>query len=265
MGRPIRDLKVFEIGYGARPYRLIAMINLGIDSFGVDLDAPLLSFRIGDFLQIYRKNGGERLLKSLLRFLIGDIAETRQIRRMIEGSGGQFHIPRERFLVGDAAEVLAHVDGVDVFLSEDVFEHIPRKFLGLVVARMATILPPHGIAIIRPNVITGISGGHRVEWFQANIGKRWCAGWSEPWGHLRAPCLTGDTYLNKLTRADYRSLFEEHFTILHEQEKLPGLGSSYLTDAIAHELARFSRDELFSNQVLFVLGRKRPLTASEVF
>lgn len=257
LGRPLKDARVFEIGYGTRPYRLAALISLGVDACGVDLDVPLIGFDYKTLWKIYRKNGFERLFKSIMRFFVADLIENRQMKRALASRGKALLIEPGRFLTGDAAEVIRNLDSVDLFISEDVFEHIPKAGLEIIVAQMAEKLAPNGVAFIRPNIFTGISGGHRVEWFETNIGKRWCAGWSEPWGHLRSEAVTGDTYLNRLSRADYRALFEPYFDIALEHEKFPDLGASYLSESVARELAEWPREELFSNQVLFVLKKKR--------
>ncbi len=259
LGRPLKDAKVFEIGYGTRPYRLATLISLGVDAHGVDLDVPLIGFDYKTLWQIYKNNGFERLSKSILRFFVADLIENRQMKRALASRGKTLLIEPGRFLTGDAAEIIRGVHSVDIFISEDVFEHIPKAGLEIIVAQMAEKLSPNGTAFIRPNIFTGISGGHRVEWFETNLGKRWCSGWSEPWGHLRTGASTGDTYLNKLSRADYRDLFEPHFDIVLERVKDPDLGASYLTDSVASELAGWPREELFSNQVLFVLKKKRTL------
>lgn len=256
-GRSIYDLKVFEIGYGARPYRLASMISLGIDARGVDLDAPMLEFSAKAFREIYRKNGWERLIKSVIRFIIADIIERRQLKKALASRSMAFRMPPERFLVGDALEVIDQMELVDLFVSEDVFEHIPGSDLRQVIDRMANKLSPNGLALIRPNVFTGITGGHRVEWFEDNIGRKWCSGWSAPWGHLMDRGLVGDTYLNRLRRSDYRSLFETRFNILGEWVKYPDLGREYLTEEVAQGLPGYGDDELFSNQVMFVLMKKK--------
>lgn len=64
-------------------------------------------------------------------------------------------------------------------------------------------------------------------------------------------------YLNGLTRAQYRELFSEDFEILEEHVRYPNLGSQYLTENVAAELSGFGEEELFSNQVQFVLKPRR--------
>src|ERR1700676_487688 len=72
-GRPtLRNSKVLEIGFGARPYRLLWLYSLGIDVWGVDLDKPLLKLSPNSLLEIAEQNGAERALKSLVRYCISD-------------------------------------------------------------------------------------------------------------------------------------------------------------------------------------------------
>lgn len=76
---------------------------------------------------------------------------------------------------------------------------------------------------------------------------------TEPFEHLRKRRHPANTYLNELTRAEYRRLFQKHFDIIEERVTRPNLGRQYLTDEVRKELSSYSEDELFSNQVLFVL------------
>jgi len=70
------------------------------------------------------------------------------------------HTParRRRQCRGDRA------DSLDLLISEGVFDHLQRDTLEEVVAAIARWLRPTGIALIRPNVFTGITGGHLIEW-----------------------------------------------------------------------------------------------------
>ena len=79
----------------------------------------------------------------------------------------------------------------------------------------------------------------------------------EPWAHLRGLARPANTFLNRLHRADYRALFEHRFEILHEESRHPDVGRERLTPAIRADVGDLSDEELFSNQVMFVL---RPRT-----
>jgi hypothetical protein len=261
----LEKAKVLEIGFGQRAGRMIALVSLGIDAFGVDLDAPLLKGTPKEIYQIYRKNGLERLLKSLIRFVSFDLMWRRNLRRELHRRGRKLVLPTDRLLVQDAATVDLPMFGFDLIISESVFEHIPVSSLKPLIAKLKYLLKPTGLALIRPDIFTGISGGHLVEWFRidAKTQRKNSNGHlemrlrrSEPWEHLRKKRFRANVYLNELMRADYRRLFSEHFEILEERVTKPDLGREYLSPELAEELKGYSDEELFSNGVLFVLRPK---------
>src|SRR5262249_16771969 len=129
-------------------------------------------------------------------------------------------------------------------------EHIPVPSLEALVAKMARWLKPTGLALIRPDIFTGISGGHLLEWFDLSDHR---SRRSEPWEHLRKKRFRGNVYLNQLTRAHYRRLFSRHFDIIEERVADPDQGRRFYTPEVAEELKAYGEDELFSNGVQFVL------------
>jgi hypothetical protein len=199
-------------------------------------------------------------LKSLVRRTLFDRRLWAGFEAELGRRGFALRMPADRFLVSDAALSPIEPASLDLVYSEDVFEHIALSSLKALLPRLATWLKPGGLALIRPNVFTGITGGHLVEWnrrsFAVGAGERG----SDAWDHLRQQQFSANTHLNRLTRADYRALFRAHFEILDEQVKLPDLGREFLTPGVARELADYPEEELFSNQVLFTL-RPKPLKA----
>ena len=133
--------------------------------------------------------------------------------------------------------------------------HEAKTHLSRLVERIAKMLAPNGIALLTPDVFTGITGGHLVEWY-GYVVETDIARVSEPWEHLRKARYKANTYLNRLSRADYRNLFREHFEILEERAIHPDMGRRWLTPELRAELAAWDEDELFSNTVQFVLGPK---------
>jgi hypothetical protein len=271
----LEKAKVFEIGFGQRAGRMIALVSLGIDAVGVDLDVPLLKGTPREIYQIYRRNGLERLIKSLIRFFSFDLIWRRRLSRELQRKGCKLVLPTNRLLAQDAATVELPNSSFDLIISESVFEHIPLSSLKPLITKMRHLLKPTGLALIRPDIFTGISGGHLVEWFRVDATTaqrnspghqhRWPAVGerrrrSEPWEHLRKKRFRANVYLNELARADYRRLFSEHFEIVEEQVTKPDLGREFLSPEVAEELKDYGDDELFSNGVLFVL---RPKTVSE--
>jgi len=256
----LQEAQVLEIGYGARPLRLMALISLGVNARGVDLDQPSLTGSPKEIFRMLRTNGAERALKSAVRMLFFDTHERRQLSQALwTHNKSRLVIDPKRFIVDDAASAgfSAQVgEGVlDLIFSEDVFEHIPTAALQAIVGRMAGWLKPSGLALITPNIWTGIIGGHLTEWYPHTMSKPMQRK-SEPWEHLRKGRFQSNTYLNQMTRAEYRELFREHFNIIEEVVKAPQLGSQYLTEDVRRDLGEVPEDELFSNNVLFVLRRK---------
>lgn len=253
---PILDCPILEIGFGTRPYRLLALHAAGCDVLGVDLDMPAL--RVRDLASVWQANGWERALKSAVRLFIFDIAENRQLRRLFTSANAKTVLwPRERLIVANAADPLFwsnHPGPYDFIFSEDVLEHIPRAELDRVLAEISAHLTDEGIALMRPMIWTGIQGGHHVEFYGYRPGRSVRV---PPWDHLRERTVPANTYLNELTRREYVAMFKQYFDILEDRECDPELGRDLLTPELRSELRRFDEYELLSNRVSFVLRRRK--------
>jgi hypothetical protein len=249
----LADAVVFEIGFGARPHRQIALQSMGVDVVGVDAEVPVLPGQPFQFVKMLRSNGVERAAKSLVRHTLFDRASQRALARALRARGLVPRLDQSRLLVSDVRDVKIEANSLDLVISEDVFEHIRRDTLERVVAAMPGWLKPRGLALIRPNVFTGITGGHLTEWSRLALRQPARTHRSEAWEHLRQRRFEANTYLNEMTRADYRDLFAAHFHIVEERVSQPDLGRAYLDRRARTELAHWPDEELFSNQTLFVL------------
>ena len=259
-GRSFAEARVFEIGYGAQPFRIIALMSMGIHVRGIDLDMPMLRFNPLKLTKICARNGFERALKTCMRSLLFDRRDYADLKAALKSRGYPLRINKGDLLVGDAATFDFGNESLDLVYSQDVFEHIPATDLETIMARLAPRLAPHSLALITPNVFTGITGGHLPEWYWDSediVSPRR----SEPWEHLRKKRYKANTYLNGLARKDYRKLFSRHFDILEENVQAPDLGRHRLTPDLRAELAQWDDEELFSNTVQFVL-RPKPATSS---
>jgi hypothetical protein len=254
----ILNAKVLEVGTGPVPYRLAAMVGMGIDAVGVDLDGPIISGLPHEFWTIFLKNGPERAIKSLVRFFLVDRRERKLYRAEIARRGGRFGIPRDRVYIQNASSLSLKFQSLDLVVSESVFEHMTPTDIEHTINRMRDWLRVKGLALIRINVFTGISGGHLPEWqphkVNWEISRR-----SEPWEHLRKRRFLPDVYLNRLSMAMYRQIFDSCFEILEEVESTPDLGRHYLTSDVRNQLGGYSDEDLFSNVVLFVMRPKPPV------
>ena len=258
-GKPLAGCRIVEIGYGARPLRFMALHAISADVTAIDLDRPILSGRPGEFVDAWRRNGAARAIKSFLRFWINDGAERRAVYRALGARVIRRGLPADRLAVASAAEAAfwtPFAGSLDLIVSEDVFEYIPAEALRSIVDRMSDALAPDGIAMIRPMIFTGISGGHHLECYEHRVAADMPRA-TRPWEHLRGDRHPADTYLNRMSRRDYRALFSVRFDILEERVKRPDLGRERMTPELRAELKDWPDEELFSNAVMFVLRRKR--------
>jgi len=254
-GRSLDEAKVLEIGYGARPSRLLAMIGMGIDAIGVDLDAPVLHGSFRELIKVYRTNGLERMVKSCVTFWIAGLPQRRALARELKARGGRLRVEDQRFLVGDILDLHVEPQSMDLVVAEDVFEHLPRDTIKAVLPKIRSWLRPGGLALIRPCVFTGISGGHLVEWYPSLINApRRKPRISEPWEHLRKKRYCANCYLNEMRLSNYREDFLEVFDIVAERVQEPELGARFLTREIRPELAEFDDADLLTNRIMFVLA-----------
>lgn len=251
----LRGLKVLEIGYGARPFRACAMYAHGAETYGIDLERPLLAGGIHTLFEIARDNGVERAIKSLVRRVLYDSEEKKAFEKAF-GCSFEESLKNIRLIVGDARDPNAWSlipKNLDLIYSEDVFEHIPEEALESVLQFIKLHLTQDGLILIRPNIWTGIAGGHFVEWYQTNANKTEKKR-RPPWSHVVTGVGEPTVYLNKMTLTAYSELFSRHCEIIEVINAEFGLGASLLTDGIMANIPKqISRTELLTNNVLFVM------------
>lgn len=249
--------RVLEIGFGARPWRLLTMLSLGIDATGIDLDAPTLGASPTRLLEVLKRNGFERFAKSFVRGAIFDRRDLRKLDQELRTKGAKLDYDAARLVVGNAAESDSfEAHSFDFVFSEDVFEHIPEEQLRQVSRNIRKWLRPGGIALIRPHVYTGVAGGHDPEFYPHKI-KQMISPRDRAWEHLWNPSFQVNTYLNRIRYRDYLAIFEEDFDFVEIDSETGKLGESYLTDEVQAKLnGQFSDEELLMNNVRFLLTPK---------
>ncbi len=255
-GKRLHEAAVLEIGFGARPLRLMALHGMGVDAAGVDLEAPVLGQSLRALIRTWRANGTERAMKSALRSALFDPKEQRVFSELLATRAITPRLDRRRLHLGDAADLDLDSGSLDLIISEDVFEHIPRTSLARLVPKMADWLTSDGIALVRPLVFTGICGNHLMDWYPHRVVQHTVPADAEPWEHLRGGRSEPNTHLNRMSRRAFRDLFLSHFEIVEEHVRWPDLGRRFLTGVVASELQAWSADELFSNSVQFVLRHR---------
>jgi len=256
--KPLERSRILEIGFGQRPFRYYLLQSLGMDVKAVDIEQPTLA--LSDVPRVYRHNGFYRMIKGAVRASLFDRKVYNDFRDfLMKTFNEETNYDPDGLVVADSSseEFWQNVSGpFDFIYSEDVFEHIPRENLEELVRLMADNMSSGGIACIRPMVYTGISGGHHIDWYPATFRQKDVTRTTPAWDHLLGDEHAADTYMNEVSRRDYRAMFEKHFEIVHEETKQGNLGEEFLTPELREKLADYDDYELFSNQVLFVLKKK---------
>jgi hypothetical protein len=263
-GIDLRQAQILEIGVGQRPYLGITLYGLGYDYRGVDLDVTFYPPSLQKIRHLYHANGTLRLLKTLVRYYLFDRFEYQKLFASLDVKSSQ--VEKSKIFVQANA---AHVDLDSLFavasgaantyplvvVSESVFEHIPLADLELILHNLKgfSLASRRKLLLLaRPTIYTGICGSHLTEWYHhavySDVPKR-----SQPWEHLRLNRYIPDTYLNKLSLAQYRDLFIScGYFIAKESVKHPGLGAAFLQEPqIRQELANWPDEELLSNDIMF--------------
>lgn len=257
VGGKLADARVLEIGFGQRPLRVFTLASLGIDVRGVDIEQPTLS--IGDITRVIARNGLLRMLKGAVRFLCFDQKFYSDYKKFLRTEFSvQPKFEKRRLIVADSADAHFWKENpgpYDFIYSEDVFEHIPAAALPNLIDRMAENMSNGGIALVRPMVFTGICGGHHIDWYAGTFGKA-IKRETPAWDHLLDNSHEADTYLNKVTRSQYRQMFEKRFEVLRDVNDWGELGREFLTVDLRNRLLAYDEYELFSNNVCFVLRKK---------
>jgi len=250
-------LNAVEIGFGSKPYRIMYFCSRGVNAFGIDMDQPILKGSPAEFISIARKNGWLRAIKSFVRYWLFERKARLRFLDEIHTTVPDFVFDSKRLIVGDAGtpEPWSKIPvEPDLIYSIHVFEHIHPESLVWLLEFLHRRIRRNALLYIVITIWTGLIGGHLIEWGRnhlADKNKR-----SEPWEHLRRNRFPADTYLNKMTRRQYASLFAKYFDVLQDKPVWSNLGKEYLTDAVKRELLQFDEYELLSNDVCFVLRSK---------
>jgi SAM-dependent methyltransferase len=213
LGAPVTDLKMLEVGPGQQLVQL-AYFATRNDVVGIDLDVIMQHLDLLGCARMARKNGLIRTCKTVARKLLR--IDTR-IRSELAGQLALPGIPKLRVLQMDAANMDFPDDQFDVVFSRAVFEHLPDP--ASVICEIRRVLKPGGIMFVHLHLFSSDTGCHDTRIF---VGHR---GGLPFWAHLRPEYeqdVRPNSYLNKLTLADWRQLFEA---------RMPGSKVTALCDA----------------------------------
>jgi SAM-dependent methyltransferase len=239
IGRDIESLKGLDIGPGQQ-MGCLRCFSVNNDVVGIDTDILAQGWNPIDYVKMLRHNSAMRTIKTFARKALGVDArfETALAKEL-----GVPRLPRVRVLQMSATAMTFPDASFDFVYSHSVFEHIddPRAAL----EEVRRVLRPGGAAYISVHIYTSHSGSHDPKILADGTPI------APLWPHLRpayADTIRPNTYLNKLSLADWRLLFEEVMPgvkfLNDRQDGEIGDGLKVLREA--GELAEYTDEELMT-------------------
>lgn len=199
LGMTLRNLDALEIGAGQLP-RQMAFFALANRVTGIDLDRVASNMDVSAYLEMLRRNGPGRVLKTLGRKALGfDRRLLRELHRQL----GCREAPSYERRQMDAGEMTFADASFDFVYSVDVFEHLPEP--ARVLDETIRVLRPGGAAIISLLPYTAEAGPHDL---RTHGGPRHGLAY---WAHLRAKHradVQPSVYVNGMSAGAWVTLVE---------------------------------------------------------
>lgn len=252
-GRRLKDARVLELGCGQRAALPLLFAAQGAEAEGVDVEAPTYQMDLGMFRRVWRTNGAERAMKSVIRNILFDRRFFRELGRVSGARLAPF--PPIRIHVGDAAGLSLPANSYHLVFSFEVMEHVAD--VEMVVRNLNEWLHPDGVAYVLIHLFPSLSGGHCMDWHLAlELDPTGCRPPPSvpPWDHLLESRYPANLYLNRMRIDEYRSAFRRHMTVVDEQTTCEG---QHLLHLAPPELLReYSREELTTSNLVLILRKK---------
>jgi len=242
-GQSLRNTAILEVGAGQKLVHLTYFATHA-RAVGIDMDVVSNQGRLSDYLEMWRRNGSLRILKTVARKALGVDAK---VRRELERQLGIEELPAVSVLRMDASAMSFPAQSFDAVYSRAVFEHLAEP--GAVLREIRRVLKPGGALIVTLNLYTCDSGCHDARIF---AGQRDHIPY---WSHLRPAhrhTVKENTYLNRLRLTDWRAVFDSELpgSVVRALKDAPEVEHDALRSIRATgDLSSYSDEELLSHTV----------------
>ena len=246
--RPIKDLRILEIGCGQRYWGTLTLHSLGAKAVGIDLEPVGPGLR--KYLGILRMGSLARLVKTAAREFLFDGTYYRALGRHL---GVPLKYSGLKIFQASATDLPFEEGSFDAVISSAVFEHLPDPKSA--VSEINRVLDPKGVARVVIHLYPSLSGGHHFEWQDPDIPKRRSL---PAWEHVQENSHPAPMYLNRLKKGAYLKLFKERMRVFKTWIRTEG--EQYLTPAIVKAAKRngYTRRDLLEVELrVFATPKKR--------
>jgi SAM-dependent methyltransferase len=240
----VEGLRLLDVGCGKSFWLTLLLASAGAKVTGIDTEVVKSGSSIAKYLDMLRKNGAERSIRT---FVWEQIFARPYYRELEKLSPYPLAFDRVDLQAMSGSDLTFPDNSFDLVVSHEVFEHIadiPATLNGLF-----RVMKPEGRTYIYIHNYTSLSGGHHIAWKYPD---KEPSRKVPPWDHLREhryPAIP--SWLNQLRDRDYRAEFEKRFEIL-DWFPTAKEGKHLLTDDIRSELSEYSEDELLTKGFVVV-------------
>ena len=247
--RDLDGLRVLDVGCGKACWLTLLLHSSGAHATGIDTEVVDAAGGWRKYVQILRRNGPERALRTWVWEMLYARPYYRELARV-----ASFPL---RFDGVDARNMsvttLDFADATfDLAVSHEVFEHIDDVPAAL--AELRRVLKPDAVTYIYIHNYASLSGGHHIAWKYPDTEP---SDEVPPWDHLRGNRFPEiPSWINRLRERDYRAAFDAHFDVL-EWFPLAPEGEALLTPEIRAELSDYSEDELLTKGFVVIARPKK--------
>jgi SAM-dependent methyltransferase len=245
--RPIKGMRILEIGCGQRFPVTLALHSLGAEVVGIDLEPVGPGLR--KYGRILAMGSPARLLKTAAREMLFDGVFYRAFERRL---GVALRFDGLRILQASVTALPFDDGAFDAIVSGAVFEHLPD--LPSAIDEVRRVMAPQGVARILIHLFASLSGGHHLEWqSDKTAGQRTVPAWD----HILENRHPAHVYLNRLRKADYLRVFGSKMRLIKTWTKTEGL--EFLTPSIlkAAKSRGFLRRELLERELIVLVSPKK--------
>lgn len=244
-GVTLSGLRGLEIGPGQQLGSL-RCFSLENDMVAIDTDVIAAEASPLTYVRMVRHNSFLRTAKTIARKALG---VDRRFRKTLLRRLGAPAFPTTPVLRMSATEMTFPQESFDFVYSHSVFEHIDDPAAAL--AEIERVLRPGGVAYVSVHLYTSHAGSHDPKLLADGIPV------PPLWPHLRpafAHTVHPNTYLNRLTLAEWRDLFEAAFPgvtyVADRQDE--ELGDALRELRAAGELTEYTDEELLTVNLIAI-------------
>jgi SAM-dependent methyltransferase len=234
----LEGLRILDLGCGKSFWLTLLLHSCGAQVTGIDTEVVEQGHSAYKYLNIIKKNGFERALRTLVwdmfyaRPYYQALAEVAPFPLSFQGLDARSV---------EISDIDIPAGSLDLIVSHEVFEHL-SDVEGALVA-MRRLLKPEGIAYIYIHNFASLSGGHQIAWKYPDTEPSVIV---PPWDHLRENLYPDiPSWINRMREVEYRRAFEREFEVL--SWLATGIeGEALLTSEISRELFDYSTEELLT-------------------